>query len=195
MGGHMNLSTNPSAVRSRAEITAALLELMKKYDYADITVKQIILETKLVRKTFYRNFHSKDDVLDSYISSLLADYVSALTRPGADILEVIFDNCIKNRDFLLILHKNNLLYRVMTLINEYIICAHNETDPSVNPFSAYLEGLEPDYPIAFTVGGIWSVISKWVSDGMTEQPEQIIACLRGYLDALSHRNGGNACDA
>lgn len=35
---------------------------------------------------------------------------SALTRYGADILEVIFDNCIKNRDFLLILHKNNLLY-------------------------------------------------------------------------------------
>lgn len=58
---------------------------------------------------------------------------SALTRYGADILEVIFDNCIQNRDLLLILLKNNLLYRVMTLINEYIVCAHNETDPSVNP--------------------------------------------------------------
>ena len=66
----MNKSQNPSALRSKQEITDALLALMEKYPYNEISVKQIVLETGLVRKTFYRNFSSKDDVrstLEKYL--------------------------------------------------------------------------------------------------------------------------------
>ena len=66
----MNESKNPSALRSKQEITDALLALMEKYPYNEISVKQIMLETGLVRKTFYRNFSSKDDVrstLEKYL--------------------------------------------------------------------------------------------------------------------------------
>ena len=66
----MNDSKNPSAIRSKQEITDALLALMEKYPYNEISVKQIVLETGLVRKTFYRNFSSKDDVrstLEKYL--------------------------------------------------------------------------------------------------------------------------------
>ena len=59
----MNSADHPSAIRTRNEIAGALLNLMENYPYNEITVKQIILETDLVRKTFYRNFSSKDDVL------------------------------------------------------------------------------------------------------------------------------------
>ena len=60
----MKKSQNPSAVRSRQEISTALLKLMQEYLYAEISVKQIIMETSLARKTFYLNFSSKDDVLE-----------------------------------------------------------------------------------------------------------------------------------
>ena len=60
-------SKNPSAIRSQKEITEALISLMREYPYSEISVKQIILESKLARKTFYRNFESKDDVLISLI--------------------------------------------------------------------------------------------------------------------------------
>ena len=43
-------SINPSAIRSQQEIKEALIVLMRKYQYKDITVKQIILESKLSRK-------------------------------------------------------------------------------------------------------------------------------------------------
>ena len=49
-------SNNPSAVRSKTEITQALLKLMEEYPYSEITVKQIILTASLARKTFYRNY-------------------------------------------------------------------------------------------------------------------------------------------
>ena len=62
----MNDSNNPSAVRSRKQITDALLLLMEKYPYEEISVKQIVLETDLVRKTFYRGNERQDLRLPKY---------------------------------------------------------------------------------------------------------------------------------
>ena len=66
-----NPSQNLSAVRSKKTITETLLYLMAKYPYTEITVKHILLEADVSRKTFYRNFSSKDDVLNSYIGAIL----------------------------------------------------------------------------------------------------------------------------
>ncbi|MBQ4270496.1 MAG: TetR/AcrR family transcriptional regulator, partial [Clostridiales bacterium] len=70
----MNQSQNPSSIRSRNEIQDALLKLMEIYPYQEISVKQIILETSLARRTFYRNFNSKDDVLDAIITEKIFEY-------------------------------------------------------------------------------------------------------------------------
>ena len=105
----MKESTNPSALRSKQQITDALLKLMENHPYNDITVKQIILETDLVRKTFYRNFSSKDDVLDAYINMKVLEYCDALLDQP-DPLVVIFDFCEKNRKMLDLLNKNNIDY-------------------------------------------------------------------------------------
>ena len=76
----MKKSQNPSAVRSRQEISTALLKLMQEHPYAEISVKQIIMETSLARKTFYLNFRSKDDVLESILDELIREYRGAF--PG-----------------------------------------------------------------------------------------------------------------
>ncbi len=67
----MNPTQNPSAIRSKNEITYTLLHLMKSFPYNEIAVKQILIEAHVARKTFYRNFTSKDDVLNSHIERIL----------------------------------------------------------------------------------------------------------------------------
>lgn len=74
----MNSSQNPSALRSKKIITETLLRLMEQYPYSEITVKLILLESTVSRKTFYRNFSSKDDVLNSYIDAILLSYLDTL---------------------------------------------------------------------------------------------------------------------
>ena len=76
----MKISKNPSSIRSKKEITDAMIKLMQQHPFSDITVKQIVLEAKLERKTFYNNFSSKDDVLDVLINSAIHDYVMALNK-------------------------------------------------------------------------------------------------------------------
>ena len=101
----MKKSQNPSAVRSRQEISTALLKLMQEYPYAEISVKQIIMETSLARKTFYLNFRSKDDVLESILNELIGEYTEALSKENVDPLTIIFSFCDKNKAFLSLLHK------------------------------------------------------------------------------------------
>ena len=182
----MNESKNPSAIRSKQQITDALLKLMEKYPYNEISVKQIIMETDLVRKTFYRNFSSKDDVLNAYINMKVYEYCQALLDQP-DPLKVVFEFCDKNRKLLKLLHKNEMLHVLLLRLNEIIPQVNENADLERNPFKKLIGELEPDYLIAFNVGAIWNVIFKWVDRGMEETLENIRSLLREYIDRLSPR--------
>ena len=180
----MNISQNPSAIRSKKEITDALLNLMQDHPYSEISVKQIVLETPLERKTFYNNFSSKDDVLDSIIKNAIHEYVLALTDSPNGPLSVIFEFCNKNRKLLELLHKNNLLYLLLLKLNEVIPELNRCLDMTSNPFAQMIGDLDPDYLIAFNIGAIWNVIFKWVDRGMNDSPEVIKTTLEEYLKRI-----------
>ena len=153
----MKASSNPSSIRSKKEITDAMISLMQQHLFSEITVKQIVLEAKLERKTFYNNFSSKDDVLDSVINSAIYEYVQVLTTSADGPLSVIFNFCDKNRELLQLLHKNNLLYLLLLKLNVVI---------------------------PFNIGAIWNVIFKWVDRGMKDSPDYIRATLEEYLKKI-----------
>ena len=153
----MKASSNPSSIRSKKEITDAMIRLMQQHLFSEITVKQIVLEAKLERKTFYNNFSSKDDVLDSVINSAIYEYVQVLTTSADGPLSVIFNFCDKNRELLQLLHKNNLLYLLLLKLNVVI---------------------------PFNIGAIWNVIFKWVDRGMKDSPDYIRATLEEYLKKI-----------
>ena len=180
----MNESTNPSSIRSKKEITDALIKLMQDHPYSEISVKQIVLETNLERKTFYNNFSSKDDVLNSIINNKILDYTQALTSSEDTPFTVIFNFCEKNKALLKLLHKNNMLYLLLLKLNETIPELNEKYDLSDNPFKKLIGSLDPDYLIAFNIGAMWNVIFKWVDRGMKDSPEHIIKTLEEYLTRM-----------
>jgi AcrR family transcriptional regulator len=181
---HMNESNNPSAIRSRKQITDALLKLMEKYPYEDISVKQIILETDLVRKTFYRNYSSKDDVLRSHIRSILLDYFEIVNNARGDVLTTIFEFAVENKKLLMLLDKNDMFYVVLQGMNEFIMSVKTKQNQELNPFSKLFEGLDSDYLISLNTGGIWNVISLWVRRGMTDDPDDVKRTIAQYLSRI-----------
>ena len=207
----MKKSQNPSAVRSRKEISNALLKLMQEYPYAEISVKQIIMETSLARKTFYLNFSSKDDVLESILDELIGEYTDALSKANEEKnpagtknldeaisvdttakvdtitnpLSVIFSFCDKNKAFLSLLHKNKMLYFLLIRLNEFLPEYSKTEDMNSNPFAKLIGELEPDYLIAFNVGAIWNVLFKWIDRGMVDSLDSIQETLQKYLKRIS----------
>ena len=184
---------------------------MQKHPYAEISVKQIIMETSLARKTFYLNFSSKDDVLESILDELIREYTEALSKANEEKnpagtknpdeaisvdttgkvdtitnpLSVIFSFCDKNKSLLSLLHKNNMLYLLLIRLNEFLPEYSKTEDMSSNPFVKLIGELEPDYLIAFNVGAIWNVLFKWIDRGMVDSLDSIQETLKKYLKRIS----------
>ena len=193
----MNPSQNPSALRSKSEITSALFELMKKYRFSDITVKQIILESKVSRKTFYRNFTSKTDVLLAHIEKIILEYVddlTKLTRNSQDtpshsltheqILPIIFAKCLENKDLLLYLHRNDLMYLLLEQINTVINTIHHKFVPADHYLFAGISPHQSEYIISFNVGAVWNVLCKWIENDMHDDPAEIIRTIDIFLTRI-----------
>lgn len=177
-------SKNPSAIRSQKEITEALISLMREYPYSEISVKQIILESKLARKTFYRNFESKDDVLISLIRDNLRVYFHEVDSGNVDVLTTIFSFSVSNKEMLMLLDRNGMLHIVLQCLNEYLSLHKHGKAGEANPFVQLFEGLDSEYLIALNIGAIWNVISLWIHRGMKDSPEHVKETIREYLERL-----------
>lgn len=184
----MNPTQNPSALRSKKVITESLFLLMKKYPYAEITVKQILLETDISRKTFYRNFLSKDDVLNSFINIILQDYVNAIQQQQQKYsllhtLDVIFDFCEKNKEILFMLRDNRLLYLLLEKLNVLILNEHNRY--IYESQENHLESqLLTEYIIYFNIGGVWNLIVRWIENNMRDAVIDIKKSIIFYLSNI-----------
>ncbi len=180
----MTESTNPSAVRSQAEITEALLALMHQYPYSEITVKQIILEARLARKTFYRNFKSKDDVLRSMIKRTVGEYFDIVSTTQGDMLTTAFSFADRNRELLMLLGKNNMFHIILQCTNEYLPQLRESRLSQLTPSVSLFDGPDADYLMMFNIGAVWNVTALWVSRGMTDPPEKVTQMLEQYLQRM-----------
>ncbi len=65
------------------------------------------------KRTFYRNFTSKEDVLDSYLNSLIRDFIQQLDETRnltfKYCLHQLFILCSHNKSFLNGLYRSNML--------------------------------------------------------------------------------------
>ncbi|MFS0647144.1 TetR/AcrR family transcriptional regulator [Siminovitchia sp. 179-K 8D1 HS] len=109
----MNKQTsNPIAQKSKKWFIDALLKLMKKQPYKEITVKQLSKEAGLDRSTFYRNFDSKEDILLLHLRDISEEYIDKL-RPIYQLdmekqASIFFEFFNENRSLISLLHQNDL---------------------------------------------------------------------------------------
>ena len=177
----MNTPNNQSSVRSRQEIREALLRLMDIHPYSEITVKQIILESRLARKTFYRHFSSKDAVVENIIVGFIREYSDALKAREGDSLDLIFSLLKKHEYLIRLLDRNDMLHLLLIYLNKYLPEIHSDTDINRDIPTRYYGRFDSEYLMAFNIGAAWNVVFRWVHNGMTDDPEKIKAVLKEYM--------------
>ena len=102
---------NPMSVRSKNALAGALIRLMLRRDYNEITISDITGAARLSRQTFYTNFEKKEDILNYLIDGLFAKYreeIRAKPPSPEDILVDYFIFWNENRDFLSLLMRHRL---------------------------------------------------------------------------------------
>lgn len=167
----MNHSTNPTAIQSQTWIIQVLLELLANTDYDKITVSEICRRAGLDRRTFYRNFDSKNDVLEYYIKILGSEYLSEFqAAKPSDTNEaalLFFNFWRRHLSFIASIQKCGL---------SNFVFMHFETFVKAN--QELLIGLDSlpsqlDYIFAYRIGGFWNVMLTWAANHADISPEKL----------------------
>lgn len=173
-----NMDTLPLN-RAQKYFIDALLSLMKKKPYQDITVQELSEKAQYDRRTYYRYFDSKEDILRLYCSCILREmavmmkYEKPLTVKSQ--ITAYFAFWEKYIDFLRLLQKNNLLHFLGDEQDELLyyhvglsvqsdIPQQLETAPAVSRYAFY-----------FTSGGLWNTLVYWIREEPRRTPEEIAA--------------------
>ena len=148
-------------------IADALFSLMKRKPFQQITVTEICEEAAIGRKTFYRNFELKEDVVDFWLDLRCAEY---------------------ERDYLSFPLEEKLYYHCIFLkkhTEELIILYHNGLHPLIEQkFSVFLpdtmpiwseDPVEQEYRSQYIIAGIEAIVRVWVTRGFRESVEEIVA--------------------
>ena len=168
-------TTNPIAMQSRKWLTDALLLLMEKRPFKNISITDIAEKADLSRRTFYRIFETKEDILIYYADELYGEFLQLLNRETdrrfTVTVRLYFEFWYRHKHFLGLLKQSEMLPFMM---NQY-----TRLFPKVfqmlkgnHPLAHNEEALS--YAMAFSAGGLLSILLKWAEDGMDKTPEEIM---------------------
>jgi len=167
-GGFMYFNQkNKTAIRSQHMIAAALFCLMKRKPFQQISVTEICEEAAIGRKTFYRNFELREDVIDFQLDLMLDDYKKELASLSFEqYLYHHFAFIQENADCFIALYQSGL----SSFANEKFSALLPETMPiwSENP-------IEQEYRSAYIISGIEAIQRVWISRGCLESIDEVVA--------------------
>lgn len=164
----MNTANERIAMNSRKKLTQALFIVMKQYPYKEITITQIAQEAELSRKTFYRLYTSKDDILNEYVETLLQSFATELGQRSIhhywDVVQLYFDFWEQREDVIMLFKEHGLLPILMEATlnfadKVFVNVRSVETYATFSPMMPYM--------LAYSVAGMHSMLISWLTNGKT----------------------------
>lgn len=182
----MNTTNGRIAEQSKKKIANALLVVLQQYDYKEITITQLTQEAKLSRKTFYRLFTYKEDVLSYLFENLYIECFEQIksqrTQCYWDIVQCYFDFWEERKSLLHIFRQSTLLpvlfdgaYKYSFSIFEYV-----RSKDVVEQLSEQLP-----YLLAYSIGGMHSMLLKWVENDMTIPSCVLVEQLKNSFQSMN----------
>lgn len=175
-------------------IEDALFLIMEEKPYTRITVSEITERADVSRRTFYRLYHEKDEVLHCYFSRLCQEYCDmapALERYDISRIALeYFTFWHHYRDTLLMMHRCGLdimLYYELSRASRKVIKARIGGGKWKN-------NQEMEYFADYSTGGFSLLLQRWIAEGMEEEPEQyaqavsraLLTCIQPVTSLQSH---------
>lgn len=165
-------TNNPVAIRTQNEIGNALLLLIKEREYNQITITDICKRAEIVRKTFYNNFDSKDDIMNFLINNIFLELEQKIDVEYMNVrrmLLIVFNFIMKYREDLLLFYKRGLLrfaYKNITthITKEYILARLDKT---------MIDEKAHKYITANISSTLICVIETWIENDFAESVEYL----------------------
>ncbi len=168
--------TNYKAIQSQNAILEAFIKLLYRKPINEITISKLCLEAEVGRKTFYRNFETKEDVLVFYIDKIYAEFENDLQNANGDVLFVYLSFIKKHSSIMGLLEKNNILHLLSTKFN----VQYQKYLPMLNSKVKQL------YKSSYVIASFNAIISEWAKRGFQESLENIIKIISNIIQSISN---------
>ena len=147
-------------------ISDALFSLMKRKSFHQITVTEICKEAAIGRKTFYRNFELREDIIDFQLDLMCNEYKKELTSLSME--QYLYHHFIyikKNADYFITLYQNGLSSLVYVKFSSLL--------PNTMPIWSD-SPIEQEYRSAYIIAGIEAIQRVWISRGCVESIDEVV---------------------
>ena len=155
--------------RSRKYISDALLYLLKKNKYQDISINDIVTKAGVSRMTFYRQFYDKKEVLKYILDTRTDEYIANHLNSSLSIEERILQGVT------MILERKELAKIVIEADLYYLI---------VDEFARAITA-KKDYYNSFLIGGLASIFYYYISENRNESAQELTDIIIKTLDIES----------
>lgn len=153
----------------KAQMTDALLKLLKEKELKNISVSEITALAQVGRISFYRNYKEKEDILKEYILILFGKWMKEYDDSGKnsndELMGAMFAHLSEYGDFYRLLSDRKLLYLLKDVITW--ICGPKPEYPNLGAYVA-----------AFISSGLYGWIEEWFARGMQESAEEMTEMLK-----------------
>jgi len=165
---------NKTAIQSQHMIADAMFSLMKRKPFQQITVTEICDEAAVGRKTFYRNFDLREDVIDFWLDLRCEEYKKELhTVPMDGKLHYHCTFLKKYTDEWITLYRNGLHPLVERKFSVFL--------PDTMPLWSENK-VEQEYRSQYIIAGIDAIIRVWVTREFQESVEEIVEIVKQAQD-------------
>lgn len=162
------------SVKTKNKIMMTLLDLLEDNNINELTVSEIAAHSGIVRKTFYNNFSSKEDVVKYMIDRLIDTYVSQIKREGSFTMEslskIYFTFISNNKEVFNKLIHSNLFYIYIEQFDKFLYKLFPFSD-AYHKIDYKEEHLK--YIISFNAYGTNSMVYMWAKSGFKESVEEL----------------------
>ena len=168
--------TTEISARHQKQLTQALLELMQKTPYEDITVTQLCQTAGVSRRIFYHLFNNKIDALHAMIDHTILEAEGYGQELRDEALR--FFCYWKAHSHLLDALRDNQLTGI--LLERMVVCTLSEDYDIRHWLKANGWEQETDVMI-FHLTGIMGLTFRWYYSGFRESPEEMAALLKKII--------------
>ena len=146
-------------------IVTALVELMKIREYDSITITDIAKKAGVSRMAYYRNYTSKDDILNKYIEEVGETIHQMIAESHSssvpyDYFLALFQHLGKYSDLAIVTYRAHL--------GELILAALIKNMFITFPVSGH--SAKERYQRYFLAGAFYNVFIEWLKGGLHEDP-------------------------
>ncbi len=145
-------------------IEEALVFLMRKKNYKDITITEICQKAGVTRMSFYRNFESKEDILRKWVTSVTDEFlelsgISYKNDSSKEYFLKLFQHMEQQKEMCKLLYRANLIYIIKDQFDRVFLEIHRDE--------------YDEYKSYFLSGGVFNVFLLWLTSGCRESPREM----------------------